>query len=461
MGAPEFVVVGCSHKTAPLEVRETLVFDPEQVQQALRLARGESVLHETMILSTCNRTEFYSLSPDPLKAEAYVRELISRFKGTDLLGAGPYAYIYRDRDMIRHLFRVAAGLESMVIGEVQILGQVKAAYSLACEQGSTGIMLNRLLASAFRAGRRARAETGIGEGPVSFASAAVALCTRIFSELTEKRVLLVGAGETARLAAQHFAEERPATLMIANRTPARGRALADELHGEVVPYADLSRALVLADIVVTATRSSGIVISEDMTRKAMRERSARPLVFVDMAVPRDVDAAVSRHDNVFLYSLDALQTIMDQSLVRRRKEAPRVETIVEEEVERFLQWSRSLEVTPTVRELRDKFERVRAEEIRRIAPMFPGSDRASLEALSKALLNKFLHLPTTRIKAIDLEADDGLLRLDAVRALFDLGSETASKDPGAADAEETEAASAEDRAKRGNGVPDPLDEPGT
>src|SRR5262249_9895451 len=161
---------------------------------------------------------------------------------------------------------------------------------------------------------------------------------------------------------------------------------------------DLTRALVLADVVVTATRSPGVVIPEEMTRRAMRERSGRPLVFVDMAVPRDVDPAVARHDNVFLYSLDALQTIVDQSLVRRRKEAPRVEAIIEQEVDRFLQWTRSLEVTPIVRELRDKFERVRAEEIDRIAPMFPGSDRAGLEALSKALLNKFLHLPTTRIK---------------------------------------------------------------
>lgn len=434
MGALEFVVVGCSHKTAPLEVRETLAFAPEQVQAALRLARGDRVLQETMILSTCNRTEFYSISPDPLKAEAYVRELISRFKGEDLLGVSSYGYIYRNREMVRHLFRVAAGLESMVLGEVQILGQVKAAYSVACEEGSTGVVFNRLLSAAFRAGRRARSETGIGAGPVSFASAAVALSTKVFSDLTDKRVLLVGAGEAGRLAAQHFAEERPTSLMIANRTPERARALAEELRGEIVPFADVVHALMSADVVVSATRSEGPVITEEMVRKAMRERSGRPLVFIDMAVPRDVDPAVARLDNVFLYSLDALQTIMDQSLVRRRKETPMVESIVEEEVERFLRWSRSLEVTPIVRELREKFENVRAEEVLRIIHLFPRGDRESLEALSKALLNKLLHHPTTRIKAIDMEADDGLMKLDAVRQLFALGVDDTRQPPGAPDA---------------------------
>jgi glutamyl-tRNA reductase len=425
MSQPELVVVGCNHKTAPLEVRESLTFAPEQVREALRLARGEKVLQETMILSTCNRTEFYSLSTDPARAEAYVREMVSRFKGSDLLGAGPYSYTYRERDMVRHLFRVAAGLDSMMLGEMQILGQVKDAYELACEGGGAGLFLHRLLASAFRTGKRARTETEIGAGAVSFASAAVSLTTKIFSELTDKRVLVIGAGEFGRLAAQHFASEKPAALMITNRTPERAKALADELGGELVPYGDLFPSVVRADVVVCATRAPGPVITTDLARRAMRERAGRVLVCVDLAMPRDVDPAVAKLDNVFVYALEALKTIMEQNLSRRRREVPRVEGIVEDEVEKFFLWARSLEVTPVVRELRERFEAIRQEELRKHMSQFREDQRGHVEALTRSLVNKLLHHPTTRIKGFDLESEDGLVRLDAVRELFDLQAKDA------------------------------------
>lgn len=425
MSAPELLVIGCSHKTAPLELRETLAFAPDQIREALRLARGEKVLQETMILSTCNRTEIYSLSSDPAHAETYVHGLISRFKGSDLLGAGDNSYTYREREMVRHLFRVAAGLDSMMVGEMQILGQVKDAYELACEGGSAGLFLHRLLAAAFRTGKRARSETEIGAGAVSFASAAVTLATKIFSDLSDKRILLVGAGDTGRLAAQHFSEQRPAGLLIANRTSEHAKALAEELGGEAVPFPDLLPSLFRADIVVCATRSPGTVLTPDLVRRAMRERSSRPLVCVDLAVPRDIDPAVARMDNVFVYALEALQTIMDQNLARRRREAPRVELIVEEEVERFFQWARSLEVTPVVRGLRERFETIRAEEVRKHRKQFREDQQGHVEALTRSLMNKLLHHPTTRIKELDPESEDGLIRLDAVRDLFDLHSKDA------------------------------------
>jgi glutamyl-tRNA reductase len=417
---PELVVVGCSHMTAPPEVRESLAFTPEQVREALRLARGERILQETMILSTCNRTEFYSLSADPARAESYVRELVSRFKGPDLFGAGPYSYTYRERDAVRHLFRVAAGLDSMVLGEMQVLGQVKDAYELACEGGGAGLFLHRLLASAFRAGKRARTETGIGAGAVSFASAAVSLTTKIFSDLSDKRVLVIGAGEFGRLTAQHFASEKPAGLMISNRTPERAKALASELGGEEVPYDALFPSVVRADVVVCATRSPGPIITADLARRAMRERASRPLVCVDLAVPRDVDASVAQLDNVFVYALEVLRTIMEQNLSRRRRDVPRVEAIVEDEVEKFFLWARSLEVTPVVRELRERFEAIRQEELRRHMNQFREDQRGHVEALTRSLVNKLLHHPTTRIKGFDLESGDGLVRLDAVREIFDL-----------------------------------------
>lgn len=431
----ELLVVGLSHRTAPLDVRESLTFAPEQVLEALRLVRGEKVLEETMILSTCNRTEVYSLSHDPVRAEAYVREMISRLKGSHHLGPGPFSYAYRDRETVRHLFRVAAGIDSMMLGEMQILGQVKDAYALACEEGSTGVFLNRLLSTALHVGKRARAETEIGAGAVSIASAAVALCTKIFSDLSGKRVLLVGAGETGRLAAKHFAEERPAGLLIANRTMQKARAIAVEMGGEAIPLEELGRALVRSDVVVCATRAPGVLIDAEMVRRAMRERGDRPLVFVDIAVPRDVDSAAARLDNVFVYPIDALRTIVDQNLARRRRETPRVEAIVDAEVERFFQWMRSLEVTPIVRRLLARVERIRAEELRRHESHLSQAERERLDALTKSLVNKLLHLPITRIKSFDLDSQEGLVRLDAVRELFGLSPDDTGDEDGAGRAE--------------------------
>jgi len=426
----ELLVVGCSHRTAPLELRESLAFAPEQVLEALRLARHEKVLAETMILSTCHRTEFYSLTADVPRAELYVHEMVSRLKGSDLLGSGPYAYAYRDRDTARHLLRVATGLDSVVVGEVQILGQVKDAYSLACQGGSAGVFLSRLLETALRAGKRARAETEIGAGAVSFTSAAVTLTKKIFSDLADKHVLVVGAGEFGRLAAQHFAGERPAEIVIANRTRARAEAVAGEIGGgaQAADLRDLEPLLRRADVVVTAVASGHPVFDEEMVRRVVRERNGSSLVFADLGVPRNVAPSVSRLDNVFLYSLESLQTIVDQNLARRRREVPRVEAIVEEEIEHFYLWMRGLQVTPVVKELRERFESIRAREVEaRLRQMNP-ADRNAVEALTRSIVNKLLHRPTTQIRMIDADSPDGLIRLDAVRELFGLDATGADAD---------------------------------
>jgi glutamyl-tRNA reductase len=419
----ELVVVGLNHRTASVEVRERIALDPDQVREALRVAKGEKILGEALILSTCNRTEVYSLAPDAEKAEAYVRDLISRFKGSELLGPDTFGYIYRDRETVRHLFKVASGLDSMMLGEMQILGQVKDAYAMASEGASAGVFMNRLLSTALRVGKRARAETEIGAGAVSIASAAVTLTTKIFSDLSSKHVLLVGAGDTGRLAAKHFAEERPAGMMIANRTIERAQAVAQEMGGEALSIEALGEALRWADVVVCATRAPGVMIDAAMVRRAMHNRGERSLVLVDIAVPRDVDPACAHLDNVFVYSIDALKTIVDQNLSRRRREVPKVEAIVEEEIEGFFEWVRSLEVAPIVRGLTQHFEAIRAEEVRRQIHRLPGADRNQIEALTKAIINKILHNPITRIKAFDRESEDGLIRLDTVRELFGLEPE--------------------------------------
>jgi glutamyl-tRNA reductase len=268
---------------------------------------------------------------------------------------------------------------------------------------------------------------------------------RIFSDLSEKKVLLVGAGETGRLAAKHFAEAHPAKILIANRTFDKARAIADELGGEAIPLEALPGAIQQADVVVCATRAPGVMIDARMVKHAMRERGSRSLVFVDIAVPRDVDPAVAKLDNVFLYSIDALQTIVDQNLARRRREAPRVEAIVAEEVDRFFQWMRSLEATPIVRQLCDRFEKIRAEELQRHLSHLPNADRERLEALTKGIVNKLLHNPITRIKAFDLESEDGLIRLDAVRELFALPSDHPEEGGDQAESEIAQHASGGDR----------------
>lgn len=421
-GLLELQVVGMSHRTAPIDAREALAFEPAQVRDALRLAKEEDALRETLILSTCNRTEAYCLAADPERAEARLRDLVSRLKGRDLLGPGPHRYLHRQVEAVRHLLRVASGLDSMVLGEMQILGQVKDAHSLAREAGATGPVLDRLLGSALHAGKRARAETEIGAGAVSVASAAVALATKVFGDLGRRHVLVVGAGETGRLAARHFGESRPARLLIANRTLAKAEELAAELGGEALPLGALPEALSRVDVVVCATRAPGVVISEELVRRVVRERPDRPLVLVDIAVPRDVDPAVARLENVFLYPIDAVETLVDQNLARRRREVPRVEAIVEEETERFLAWMRSLGAVPLLRELREHFERVRAEEVGKSLKHFSLAEQERIEHLTKALINKLLHLPTTRLKALDPASEAGLARLHVVRELFDLGA---------------------------------------
>jgi glutamyl-tRNA reductase len=424
----ELLVVGCSHRTAPIDVRESVAFPPEQVREALRVIREEQVLQESLILSTCNRTEIYARALDPSRAEGYIRDLIARLKGGPSLGTE--LYTYRDQEMVRHLFRVASGLDSMKLGEIQILGQVKSAYELARESGSAGLFLNRLLATALHAGKRARTETEIGVGAVSIASAAAALAGKVFQTLSGKCVLIVGAGDTGRLAARHFAEEHPGALLVANRTFEKATAVAKELGGQAVPLSDLRAALTRADVVVCATAAPGLVVTREMVDSATRGRRNRPLVFVDIAVPRDVDPEASRLENVFVYSIDALHTIVDQNLSRRSRELPKVEAIVEQEALGFFRWKRSLQVIPTVVELRERFEQIRAQELERHLRHFAPGERERIEALTRGLVNKLLHQPTTKIKSFDTASDEGLTRLEALREAFGLGSAGLLGDPG-------------------------------
>jgi glutamyl-tRNA reductase len=419
----DLLLLGMSHRTADLATRESLAFSPEEGAALLReIAVREDVV-EVAILSTCNRTELYAVTPDPTAAEAALREAVGRRRGAHALSEGPTRYRRLGEEAALHLHRVAAGLDSLVLGEKQVLGQVKEAWCLARGAGSLGPLLDKLFASAVHAGKRARTETEIDAGAVSVASAAVALAGKVFGELEGRDVVVVGAGDTGRLAAVHFAERRPGRLRVLNRTPERAAALAAEVSGEAGGLDALPAALVETDVVALATRAPQPVLAAETVAAALRQRPRRPLVLLDLAVPRDVEPEAATLENVFLYPVDALRGLVEQSMERRHREAPRAAKIAAEECERFLAWWRGLGATPVLRELREHFERVRSEELARSLRHFSPGEQERVERLTRALVNKLLHLPTTRLKSLDLRSRDGLARLDTVRELFALGGE--------------------------------------
>jgi glutamyl-tRNA reductase len=414
----ELTLLGVSHRTDALERREGLAFDAQETRAAL--ARRVEGLKEALILSTCNRVELYAVGESAEGTEARLRELLREARGLDV---GEQPLLAHGRHAARHLLRVAAGIESMVLGEVQIQGQVKDAWESAREAGACGPWLDRLLAAAVHTGKRARAETAIGTGAVSVASAAVGLATRIFADIQDRRVLVVGAGETGRLAARHFAERQPAALRVVNRSPERAAALAEQVGGRALAWEALGEALGEADVVVAATASREPVITAAMVARVMAGRRDRPLVLIDLAVPRDVEPLAVEGENVFLYPVDALRSVVDRSLERRLEEVPRVEAIVEQETDRFQDWLRGRDATPVVRELREHFERVRTAELERSLKSFPEGERERVDRLTRALVNKLLHLPTTRLKDCDASSAEGEERLRAARELFALDSE--------------------------------------
>ncbi|HEU4764689.1 MAG TPA: glutamyl-tRNA reductase [Candidatus Eisenbacteria bacterium] len=421
--------VGLNHETSPLEVRDALVMNDEEVERAIQALRERGGASEALVLSTCNRTEVYARGAAIEDPPAFVTALLREIKGMDLSGKeGRFLYTYREPESVRHLFRVACGLDSQILGEPQITGQVKDALSLAARSGGSGPVIDRLLDAALRAAKRARTETGIGRGPVSSAYAAVSLATKVLGALGDKRVLLIGAGEMAALAAAHFRDAGVAQFMVANRSRERADAFAATYCARVVSLEALPVVLPGADVVVSATSAPDAVVREDMVRNAMKIRKNRSILFFDLAVPRDVEPSVARLPNVFLNDLDALGGIVAQSLAHRRGEIPKVEAIVEEELSRFLRWHRSLAVVPTVTAFRTQVEAIAHQELERHKGKFRAEDHAALDALVHGIVQKVLHRPTTKLTRADEKAPDGIARIDAIRDLFGIEEEDSDAD---------------------------------
>lgn len=418
----EIIVIGLNHKTAPIDIRERLAFQDSELEEALQRVKSIPSIRETMILSTCNRVEIYATSKEVERAVQDLKQFLSEIHQFPLERFEKNLYLLVGEEAVRHIFRVASSLDSMVVGEPQILGQIKEAYQRANESKASGIILHRLLHRAFHVAKRVRTETKISSSAVSVSSVAVELAQRIFGTLEDRVVFLIGAGEMIELAARHLVSGGVKKILVTNRTYERALNLAREFQGEAIPFEEMGMGLKKADIVISATNSPEPILTSEQIIRVMKERKHRPIFFIDIADPRDIEPKVGDLENVYLYNIDDLQKVAFENLKDREKEAEKAEGIVREEVERFVRWYHSLEVTPTIIALRKKFEEIRVRELKKMLSLHPElteKERKSLEAMTSAIINKILHEPITHLKEKDEEAMADFY-IDALQTLFQL-----------------------------------------
>ncbi|MFN0039035.1 MAG: glutamyl-tRNA reductase [Burkholderiales bacterium] len=403
----QLIAFGVNHHTAPLEVREQVTFHAANLEQALRDLVAQESVREAAIISTCNRTEVYCNTPEPGRAIDW----LARFHRLKAQVLDPFLYTLPRERAVAHVFRVASGLDSMVLGEPQILGQMKDAVKTAESAGTLGTVLHKLFQSSFSVAKEVRTQTEIGASSVSMAAAAVKVAERIFPSVAEQKILFIGAGEMIELCSTHFAARQPRMMTFANRTMERGEELANRHGGEVIALNDLPEQLALHDIVVTCTASTLPILGKGMIERAIKARRHRPMLMIDLAVPRDVEAEVSLLDDVFLYSVDDLGKIIQEGLDTRQAAVAQAEAIVTAGVDEFMHWLEVRELVPTIRAMRDQAERMRRHELERAAKLLSRGDdpQKVLEQLSYALTNKFLHAPTHALNAADAKERESLV----------------------------------------------------
>jgi glutamyl-tRNA reductase len=417
MDAGGVLLFGVNHKTAPVELREQLAISSAQLSEATRSLVSTAGVREAMILSTCNRVELV-VCPDGRAPD--LLGFFNEFFGVDHSALSPYIYEYREREAVRHLFRVASSLDSMVVGEPQILGQVKEAYAAAKSVGAVRSGLEKLLQNAFNVAKRVRNETEIGSSSVSIASIAVDLAVKIFGSLEKKTVFLVGAGEMSELAARHLVQRGASSIFVANRSHERAVLLAAEFGGQVIRFDDLYESADRADIVITSTGSPAPIFRAEHGARFIHRRRNQPMFFIDIAVPRDVDPEMNRVEGIFLYDIDDLQSVAAANQTGRAKEAEQAEAIIDEEVERYHKQLNTLDAVPVIRELQQSFETMRQMELRRAEGRLrslSGEQWAAVESITRGMMNKFMHPALQAIKAAAAEGDAA--RLDLLRSTFD------------------------------------------
>lgn len=418
------LLVGISHRTAPVDLREQVDFQVRGVEVALRALDSRRATREAVVLSTCNRAEVYTACDDVDVARRSVVAFLSEFHGIEPASLKPHVYDLADLEVPRHLFRVAAGLDSLVVGEPQILGQVKDAHTTAAAAQAAGPVLNRLFHSSFGVGKRVRTETALGSGAVSVSFAAVSLAKKIFGDLKGRNVLVVGAGEMGKLTALHMKSQGVHRVTIVSRTMTHAARTAEAIGGaSAAPWDEVGSILGSSDIVITATGAGTPIFTKAQIEAIMRPRRGRPLFIIDIAVPRDVEAAAGEIEQVFLYNIDDLQATVRENLVRRANEVARAEAIVGEEVERFAAWLRSRDAVPTVVALRQRFEAVRRSELDRLdfkLATLPPDARARVDEITRLIVEKLLLTPTEQLKSLS-DADVLTAYSEALTRLFNLG----------------------------------------
>ncbi len=406
------VLIGVNHKTAPIALREKIAISREDLPETTRALAATPGVTECMIVSTCNRVELIAAVEG---LEIPLHGFLASYFGIDAMVLEPHLYEYRDREAVSHLFRMAASLDSMVVGEPQILGQVKEAFAVARAEGAVAGHLDHLLQSAFAAAKRARSETGIGSNSVSIASVAVEMARKIFGSLSGRTVFLVGAGKMSEIAARHLVQQGAGAILVSNRTQERARRMAEEFNGRVIPFAQLHDAASEADIVISSTGAPHPIFRPEHGRAFLHARRNRPMFFIDIAVPRDVDPEMNKLDGIFVYDIDDLQQVAAAHMEERSRQAVDAETLIAAEVERFHQRQRTVNVAPAIVALQRRAEEIRVAEIERIHARLgtlTAEQLAAVEALTRGLVNKFLHPPMQALKQAAREGDSA--RLEAV-----------------------------------------------
>ena len=418
----EIILVGLNHKTASVDVRECFAFTKDEIGLTLETLQNHPSIEEVLLVSTCNRVEVLLTSDNRSEAIDAVKTFLSEYKQVPYDNFKEALYIFNGDQAVRHLFRVAASLDSMMVGEPQILGQIKDAYREANDKNTTGVILNRLLHRAFSVAKRVRTETGIGGQAVSISYAAIELGRKIFGSLEARKVLLVGAGEMAELAVEHLKRNRAGNILVANRTFERGVELANRFKGSAVRFEEIPRCLELVDIIISSTGSSDFVIRLEHVKGVMRTRKNRPLFFIDIAVPRDIDPEINRLNNIYIYDIDDLKNVIDENIENRAQEAVKGERIVDEAVIRFRQWIESLSVVPTIVALRKKLGSIvelEANKTLQSINRLSESEKQAVLKMTNAIVNKILHEPTLLLKRGGGHRNQPIY-LDIARKLFKL-----------------------------------------
>jgi len=418
----KIILIGLNHKTAPIEIRECFAFSDDDARAALTALCAEPSIEEAVILSTCNRVELIMVAAEAAEAVERAKAFLSQTKQVPLDRFYESLYIHKGEAAARHLFRVAASLDSMVLGEPQILGQVKAAYRTATEQKSSGVILNRLLHRTFFIAKRIRTETGIGDHAVSISYAAIELARKIFGSLRKKKVLLIGAGEMAELAVEHLIRNRADSVFVANRTFERGMELAARYKGTAIRFEEIMPHLEQVDIIISSTGSQEYILHPSDIKGIMRHRRNRPLFFIDIAVPRDIDPRINQINNAYVYDIDDLNEVVDDNIQDRRREAIKADRIIDAAIIQFRQWYDSLNVVPTIKALHAKIRGLAQAEVKKTLGQLPHltpEDQQAIERMMGATVSKILHDPTRYLKS-DGCMGDRSASLDVARKLFKL-----------------------------------------